>query len=123
MNGSSVGDHDADAESLAAAVGLLSCSCGTPRSGPVIPSAESDIPPVPPLPARFLGERDQNVHGDTEMGLGHPVTASGSRSDHNQYGMRWSKSDEENAVEDDGYDKNHSDEDEEDEDVFGRMED
>lgn len=121
IHASSVGDHDADEESLAAAVGLLSCSFGTPRSGPVIPSADTDIPPVPPLPAHFLGEREQTVHGGTGTILGNPETVSGPSSDHNTYGMRWTKG-EENAVEDDSYEKHHSDE-EEDDNVFGRMED
>ncbi|KAI9669242.1 MAG: hypothetical protein M1829_005119 [Trizodia sp. TS-e1964] len=42
---------DVDEASLAAAVGMLSCSFGTPRTGPVI--LPPDVPPVPPLPARW----------------------------------------------------------------------
>ena len=42
-----------DQADLAAAVGLLSCSYGTPQSGPVF--MPSDIPPVPPLPAKYQG--------------------------------------------------------------------
>ncbi|KAI9795197.1 MAG: hypothetical protein M1816_000219 [Peltula sp. TS41687] len=116
IHASSAGDHDADEESLAAAVGLLSCSYGTPKSGPIVPLADTDIPPVPPLPARFLGEREDKVHADT-------TGTSGPSSDQNQYGNPWSKR-EENAVEDDGYNttKLHSDQ-EEDDNVFGRMED
>ncbi len=50
VGGSQYGDEDqAD---LAAAVGLLSCSYGTPKSGPVV--LPPDVPPVPPLPAKFL---------------------------------------------------------------------
>jgi hypothetical protein len=45
------GEDEAD---LAAAVGLLSCSYGTPKSGPIM--LPPDVPPVPPLPARFLGK-------------------------------------------------------------------
>lgn len=41
-----------DHADLAAAVGLLSCSYGTPKSGPL--GLPSDVPPVPPLPAKFL---------------------------------------------------------------------
>ncbi|KAJ9668226.1 hypothetical protein H2201_001656 [Coniosporium apollinis] len=50
------GSHYDDEEQadLAAAVGLLSCSYGTPKSGPV--SLPADVPPVPPLPARFLSQ-------------------------------------------------------------------
>lgn len=42
-----------DPADLAAAVGLLSCSYGTPKSGPsVLPAG---VPPVPPLPAKYQG--------------------------------------------------------------------
>lgn len=50
---------DEDEASLAAAVELLSCSFGTPRSGPVI--LPPDVPPVPPLPARFLEQGAGNL--------------------------------------------------------------
>lgn len=36
---------------LAAAVGLLSCSYGTPQTGPV--SMPTDVPPVPALPEKY----------------------------------------------------------------------
>lgn len=42
--------HEDDEADLAAAIGL--CNFGTPRTGPV--SMTPDVPPVPPLPARFL---------------------------------------------------------------------
>ncbi|KAK4548607.1 hypothetical protein LTR36_009517 [Oleoguttula mirabilis] len=42
--------RDEDPADLAAAVGLLSCSYGTPKTGP---TAMSDVPPVPPLPAKY----------------------------------------------------------------------
>lgn len=42
---------DEDQADLAAAVGLLSCSYGTPTYGPT--SLGHDVPPVPPLPARY----------------------------------------------------------------------
>ena len=52
INGSQYGDEEhAD---LAAAVGLLSCSYGTPKSGPTLLSP--DVPPVPPLPAKFVAQ-------------------------------------------------------------------
>lgn len=44
---------DEDQADLAAAVGLLSCSYGTPKSGPV--QLPPDVPPVPPLPAKYQG--------------------------------------------------------------------
>ena len=42
-------DTTNDHADLAAAVGLLSCSYGTPKTGPV--ALPPDAPPVPPLPA------------------------------------------------------------------------
>jgi hypothetical protein len=41
-----------DQADLAAAVGLLSCSYGTPKTGPSM--LPPDVPPVPPLPTRYL---------------------------------------------------------------------
>ncbi|KAF2486555.1 hypothetical protein BDY17DRAFT_81357 [Neohortaea acidophila] len=40
---------DEDPQELAAAVGLLSCSYGTPKIGPT----PDDVPPVPPLPEKY----------------------------------------------------------------------
>ncbi|KAH8707597.1 hypothetical protein GQ44DRAFT_471276 [Phaeosphaeriaceae sp. PMI808] len=51
-------DDGNDHADLAAAVGLLSCSYGTPKTGPV--ALPADVPPVPPLPAKFLDF--SNVH-------------------------------------------------------------
>ncbi|KAF2198182.1 hypothetical protein GQ43DRAFT_172251 [Delitschia confertaspora ATCC 74209] len=45
-------DEENDQADLAAAVGLLSCSYGTPKTGPM--ALPPDVPPVPPLPAKFL---------------------------------------------------------------------
>lgn len=45
-------DDGNDHADLAAAVGLLSCSYGTPKTGPS--GLPADVPPVPPLPAQFL---------------------------------------------------------------------
>lgn len=42
---------DEDPADLAAAVGLLSCSYRTPKNGPTV---LADVPPVPPLPAKYL---------------------------------------------------------------------
>lgn len=44
--------HDDDEADLAAAIGL--CNFGTPRMGPM--SMSPGIPPVPPLPSRFLDQ-------------------------------------------------------------------
>jgi hypothetical protein len=43
---------DEDPQELAAAVGLLSCSYGTPKSGPTVVPGD-DVPPVPPLPPKY----------------------------------------------------------------------
>lgn len=53
---------DEDPQDLAAAVGLLSCSYGTPKHGPT--GLPLDVPPVPPLPAKYQNHRSQ---GDVEM--------------------------------------------------------
>lgn len=45
-------DSDEQADVAAAAEGLLSCSLGPPKTGQI--QSESDIPPVPQLPARFV---------------------------------------------------------------------
>lgn len=58
---------DQDPADLAAAVGLLSCSYGTPRSGPTVMA--SDVPPVPPLPAKYANAKyhtAQDVHMDDD---------------------------------------------------------
>lgn len=46
---------DEDPQDLAAAVGLLSCSYGTPKSGPT--GMGNGVPPVPPLPAKYQNYR------------------------------------------------------------------
>ncbi|KAJ5095736.1 hypothetical protein NUU61_005092 [Penicillium alfredii] len=53
--------HEDDEADLAAAIGL--CNFGTPRTGPV--SMTSDVPPVPPLPARYL---DASSHPANQSG-------------------------------------------------------
>lgn len=60
--------HDDDEADLAAAIGL--CNFGTPRTGPV--SMSPNVPPVPPLPTRFLdggngdlAERPAGDHPDS----------------------------------------------------------
>ena len=54
--------RDEDPQDLAAAVGLLSCSYGTPKSAPLV--AEPDVPPVPPLPEKYAHAQShaQPVH-------------------------------------------------------------
>ena len=57
-------DDGNDHADLAAAVGLLSCSYGTPKSGPV--ALPPDVPPVPPLPAKFM-EFNRSLSGSTTV--------------------------------------------------------
>lgn len=78
-----LGGLDDDEAGLAAAVEL--CNFGTPRTGPVPMS--SDVPPVPPLPARFLGQSlssNSNINlnngGGTGMSLGNNPTGNLSSS-------------------------------------------
>ncbi|KAI5371186.1 putative Zinc finger C2H2-type [Septoria linicola] len=62
---------DEDPQDLAAAVGLLSCSYGTPKSGPT--AMGFDVPPVPPLPAKYQNQNqtqkfsNYRTQGDVEM--------------------------------------------------------
>lgn len=58
---------DEDPQDLAAAVGLLSCSYGTPKSGPT--NSTADVPPVPPLPEKYQSKVYSNYRnqGDVEM--------------------------------------------------------
>ncbi|KAF1829937.1 hypothetical protein BDW02DRAFT_508779 [Decorospora gaudefroyi] len=58
-------DDGNDQADLAAAVGLLSCSYGTPKTGPV--ALPPDVPPVPPLPAKFLDFNARTLSGSTTV--------------------------------------------------------
>lgn len=53
-------------EDMTAAMNLLSCSYGTPKSGPT--SRGDDIPPVPPLPEKYArGFSSYRARDDVEM--------------------------------------------------------
>ena len=62
---------DEHADVAAAAEGLVSCSLGTPKTGPA--QSMDDIPPVPPLPAQFASQKGRPTsfarppHHDTLM--------------------------------------------------------
>lgn len=56
------GEDQAD---LAAAVGLLSCSYGTPQTGPV--SMPADVPPVPPLPEKYQSLPRSSYQREVDM--------------------------------------------------------
>ena len=82
------GEDQAD---LAAAVGLLSCSYGTPQTGPMV--MPSDVPPVPPLPARYQSQHHQSQ--DVDMGdasSSDDDTQTGSKSN------RYSRAEEDDGI-------------------------
>lgn len=116
---------DEDEAGLSAAVESL-CSFGTPRSGPV--HLPLDVPPVPPLPARFAGQNVNRLSGNSlnqmlqpDLGLPPPLTHRLS----NERDMGQDRSGFPKAHDDDFYDQHsvfHSRSDEDDDGVFGRME-
>ena len=118
-------DDDDDAADLAAAVGLLSCSFGTPKTGPL--GGADDIPPVPPLPARYvnLPSQDPSKH---RASVGQQAIRGHAPSERElRYGNpSWRPIDGEDVAVEDESDyrpsgtKSRSDED--DDSVFGRME-
>ncbi len=117
------GREDEDEAGLVAAVKSL-CSFGTPRSGPV--HLPPDVPPVPPLPAKFLGQNLQGLSDGTSTPtfkhsfgvpplthqLSHEREVSMGRNDGNI------------SDDDDSYHRSipRSRSDEDDDGVFGRME-
>lgn len=111
-SGTSVnGGDDSEHADLTAAVGLLSCSFGTPKSGPMMLPA--DVPPVPPLPSRFLGSKADHISGST---LTFNVPQSYSY-------MRERKDTEMDAdMSDEELDRHRARSYEEDEGMFGKME-
>ncbi|CEL02793.1 hypothetical protein ASPCAL03956 [Aspergillus calidoustus] len=62
--------HDDDEADLAAAIGL--CNFGTPRMGPT--SMSPGVPPVPPLPSRFLDQAGSA--GNHNLGQSGPTVAN-----------------------------------------------
>lgn len=112
---------DEDEAGLAAAVELLSCSFGTPRTGSVALSA--DIPPVPPLPAQY---QSYSSFSTSHMPSSHQTQSFAAR--HNSQSLHDGEDvnmDEsaESAMDDDEYDMRSRDRSDEDDDgVFGHME-
>ncbi|KAA6408059.1 MAG: hypothetical protein FRX48_08410, partial [Lasallia pustulata] len=114
---------DEDEAGLAAAVESL-CSFGTPRTGPV--HLPADVPPVPPLPARFAVHNSLRLSGATstpmlQQGLGVPPPLTHQLSDERDVRMGESHA----ADVDDDYDhrsysRGRSEDD--DDGVFGSME-
>ena len=110
------GNTDQD---MAAAVGLLSCSYGTPKSGAM--NLPADVPPVPPLPAKFM-DYASPLSGNTT------VTPQQS-SIRNSYRYHESKDidmDDDNFADEEDYRQSNSRSrgraDEDDDAFFGRME-
>lgn len=90
-----------DATDLAAAVALLSCSYGTPKSGP--PAMSADFPFVQPLPAMY--------QGDSAPSPAFRVPHCGQQDD----------VDMERLSDEDAHAWRHDDHEEEDEGMFGKM--
>lgn len=109
-----------DEAGLAAAVELLSCSFGTPRSGPV--NLPADVPPVPPLPARYLSQSGFSGTTLAPIHQGSAPTSYIRGSEHRGRDVKMEES-EESVADDDDYDmRSRGRSDEDDDGVFGRME-
>ena len=111
-----------DEAGLAAAVELLSCSFGTPRTGPV--ALPPDIPPVPPLPAQY---QSQTILSGSTLPPSYTVQAGSTsyvredrRRDMGDVQMEEGDESIDDEDEDDSRSRGRSDED--DDGVFGRME-
>ncbi|KAF2773959.1 hypothetical protein EJ03DRAFT_340780 [Teratosphaeria nubilosa] len=75
-----------DPQDLAAAVGLLSCSYGTPKTGPT--QLASDVPPVPPLPAKYANNfaRSYRTH-QVDVDMEDEIDSAHDRHDDVDEGM------------------------------------
>jgi hypothetical protein len=114
-------DDGNDHADLAAAVGLLSCSYGTPKSGPV--ALPPDVPPVPPLPAKFLDFHARTLSGNTIVTPQQSSMRNSYR--HHSQGEDVDMDDDHFADEEDYRYSNSRSRgriDEDDEGIFGRME-
>ena len=114
---------DEDEASLAAAVQSL-CSFGTPRSGPVL--LPVDVPPVPPLPAQYATQNVNRLSGSMAPPLyygsavpytsEHQVSQARDAKMHNEYIRPRNDEEWHNQTRPRGRSE------EDDEGVFGRME-
>ncbi|KAF4539784.1 putative c2h2 finger domain protein [Lasiodiplodia theobromae] len=114
--------EDEDQADLAAAVGLLSCSYGTPHSKPVM--LPPDVPPVPPLPARFANSVDSRP-GTIATPPGQQEYAASMRSSYTSRHGHNVDEDVDMEDDDDYYERQQRSRgrsDEDDEGMFGRME-
>lgn len=115
-------DDENDQADLAAAVGLLSCSYGTPKSGPV--TLPPDVPPVPPLPAKFLSFNNaDSISGSTTV-TAQQSSIRGSAYAYQRHENKDVDMDDESSGEDE-FRHSHSRPgrvDDDDDGIFGRME-
>ncbi|KAK3070990.1 hypothetical protein LTR53_009473 [Teratosphaeriaceae sp. CCFEE 6253] len=81
--------RDEDPQDLAAAVGLLSCSYGTPQTGPT--GMPSDVPPVPPLPAKYAAHKFASYHAQHDVDMDDDEL---SEDEHHQHPARIDEVDE-----------------------------
>jgi hypothetical protein len=107
---------DEDEAGLAAAVEL--CNFGTPRSGPV--HLPANIPPVPPLPARFLSPNMNKLSGSNATPTVYNPLGMHPPSSHQVSDERDVKMEE--YEREDQYHHRHAHGDDDDDGVFGRME-
>jgi hypothetical protein len=110
-SGTSINGDDSEHADLTAAVGLLSCSFGTPKTAPAVLPA--DVPPVPPLPSRFLGSKADHLSGST-------LTFNASQS--YSYLRERKDADVDAEMSDEEFDHHRGRSDEDDEGMFGKME-
>lgn len=106
--------EDSEQTELTAAVGLLSCSYGTPKSGPVM--LPPDVPPVPPLPAQFIGQKAEHISSGSSMTITGPSA---------NYSCIRGNRDGDVEMEDDEFDRpqiTRGRSDDDDEGMFGKME-
>ncbi len=114
---------DEDEVALARAVESL-CSFGTPRTGPV--HLPPDVPPVPPLPARFAGQNSKRVSANVaspNLQTSHGMPPPSTQQLHDVQDVKMS--DTISTDDDEDYDErsvSHGRSDEDDDGVFGRME-
>lgn len=115
---------DEEEAMLAAAVESL-CSFGTPRSGPV--HLPTDVPPVPPLPARFAGQNVNRLSAHTVVPMlrSDGTTPSSTRRLSDERDVKMSERHATGTDDDEDYDErsvSHGRSDEDDDGVFGTME-
>jgi hypothetical protein len=112
------GNTDQD---MAAAVGLLSCSYGTPKSGAM--NLPADVPPVPPLPAKFMDfSTTRSLSGNTTV----TPQQSSMRNTYRYHESKDIDMDDDHFADEDEYRHSNSRSrgraDEDDDAFFGRME-